>query len=309
MKRVLFFVCLTLSFSTGCAWVQKGTANEVTIRHGTAANFSNIQEKADNHCREYGKKASLRVTFGDGVAIFDCKSESETISPSLTTKQGVPKTEISKSERMLKAPVKPEVKHRETPKIIVRGEKVKVGIIEFQNMNAEAKKENLGTIFSEMLTTSFVNSEAFIITEREQLRKVAQELQLSQSGIIDVTQAKQIGKIVGADAIVTGSVMKIGIDLRLDARIIDVQSGIILTAEKIIGKADIHSMSNMAESIVDNLVNKFYRDKQPYKSETQPAHQTSSSTAKASKQYTSYRIHPSLIHMLLPVNSVCIGLT
>jgi hypothetical protein len=36
---------------------------------------------------------------------------------------------------------------------------------------------------------------------------------LPQSGIIDVTQAKQIGKIVGADAIVTGSVMKIGIDL------------------------------------------------------------------------------------------------
>lgn len=194
--------------------------------------------------------------------IRDCKYVLGTISPSPIKTQGVPK-ELPKYEPPTKTPVREEAKRTETPKIIVRGEKVKVGIIEFQNLNEDSKKENLGTIFSEMLTTSFVNSEAFKITEREQLQKVAKELQLSQSGIIDVTQAKQVGKMVGADAIVTGSVVKIGGDLRLDARIIDVQSGIILTAEKIFGKANLQSISNMADGIVDNLVNKFYRDKKP----------------------------------------------
>ncbi len=189
------------------------------------------------------------------------KSESAAISTSLMKTQEVPKVQIAKPETTVKATVKEEKKRTEIPKIIIRGEKVKVGIIEFQNLNEDAKKENLGTIFSEMLTTSFVNSEAFKITEREQLQKVAEELQLSQSGIIDVTQAKQVGKMVGADAIVTGSVIKIGGDLRLDARIIDVQSGIILTAEKMIGKSDLRSISNMADGIVDNIVNKFYKDK------------------------------------------------
>jgi len=188
-------------------------------------------------------------------------SDAKVISP--VSIKASPKVEITKTEPISKIPVKKEESGKETPKVIVRGEKVKVGIIEFQNLNEDAKRENLGTIFSEMLTTSFVNSEAFKITEREQLQKVAKELQLSQSGIIDVTQAKQVGKMVGADAIVTGSVIKIGGDLRLDARIIDVQSGIILTAEKIIGKTDLHSISNMADGIVDNLVNKFYRDKKP----------------------------------------------
>jgi len=149
----------------------------------------------------------------------------------------------------------------EKPKIIIKGERVKIGIIEFQSLNEEAKKDNLGKIISEMLTTSFVNSESFKIIEREQLQKVVQEFQLSQSGIIDTSYAKQIGKIAGADAIVTGSVTKIGNDLRLDARIIDVESGIILTAEKSVGKVDLKSIGMMTDQIVANLVNKFYENR------------------------------------------------
>lgn len=149
----------------------------------------------------------------------------------------------------------------EKSKIIIKGEKVKIGIIEFQSLNEEAKKDNLGKIVSEMLTTSFVNSESFKIIEREQLQKVVQEFQLSQSGIIDTSYAKQIGKIAGADAIVTGSVTKIGNDLRLDARIIDVESGIILTAEKSEGKVNLKSIGMMTDRIVANLVSKFYKGK------------------------------------------------
>jgi TolB-like protein len=232
-------------------YLEDAASSGMSCNKNMKPSAQNLSDNQRNYLSELHKRA---------LAVFGM-SESGTTSPSLLSKQGMPKTEIPKSEPTLKATVKPELKQGETPRVIVRGEKVKVGIIEFQNLNEEAKKENLGAIFSEMLTTSFVNSEAFKITEREQLRKVAQELQLSQSGIIDVTQAKQIGKIVGADAIITGSVTKIGSDLRLDARIIDVQSGIILTAEKIIGKTDLNSISSMADGIVDSLVNKFYRDK------------------------------------------------
>jgi len=149
----------------------------------------------------------------------------------------------------------------ERPKIIIAADKVKIAIIEFNGLNEEARKDNLGQIFTVVLTASFVKSEAFKIIEREQLQKVLKELQLTQSGIIDTTNAKQIGKMVGADAIVIGSITKIGNDMRLDARIIDVESGIILTAEKSEGKTDIKSIGLMAESIVANLANRFYKEK------------------------------------------------
>lgn len=160
-----------------------------------------------------------------------------------------------------KAATDVSLKHKkpdEKPKIVIKGEKVKIGILEFQSLNEEAKKDSLGKIISEILTTSFVNSQSFKIIEREQLQKVLKEFNLSQSGIIDTSYAKKIGKITGADAIITGSVIKIGSSLRLDARIIDVESGIILTAEKCTGKLDIESIGIMAEQIVASLANKFY---------------------------------------------------
>jgi TolB-like protein len=157
--------------------------------------------------------------------------------------------------------IQAEQKQAEFPQIPRGKDRIKIAIVEFLNLNEESKRDNMGSMFSEMLTTSFVGSEAFRITEREQLQKVANELKFNQSGIIDVSQAKQVGKMVGADAIVTGSVTKIGGDLRLDARIIDVESGIILTAEKIMGKTDLNSIGAMADKIVESLVNKFYRDK------------------------------------------------
>lgn len=144
------------------------------------------------------------------------------------------------------------------PKLVVKGERVKIGITEFRSLNEEAKKDNLGEIISEVLTISFVSSQAFKIIERDQLRKIIKELKLSESGIIDSSYAKEIGKIAGADAIVTGSVIKIGNDLRLNARIIDVESGIILTAEKSEGKLNIKSLGMMADRIVEKLVKKFY---------------------------------------------------
>ena len=149
----------------------------------------------------------------------------------------------------------------EKPKIIIAGEKVKIGILEFQPLNEEARKDNLGKIFTEVLTTSFFKSEAFKIIEREQLQKILKELELTQSGIIDTSNAKQIGKMVGANAIVIGSVTKIGNDMRLDARIIDVESGFILTAEKTEGKTDIQNIGTMADSIVADLINRFYKEK------------------------------------------------
>jgi len=166
-----------------------------------------------------------------------------------------------KVESIRKDNIASQEKQTASLKIPAGTNKIKIAIIEFQNLNEESRRDNLGSMFSEMLTTSFVGSEAFRITEREQLQKVANELQFNQSGIIDVSQAKQVGKMVGADAIVTGSVIKIGGDLRLDARIIDVESGLILTAENIMGKTDLNSISAMTDKIVENLVNKFYRDK------------------------------------------------
>lgn len=46
----------------------------------------------------------------------------------------------------------------------------------------------------------------FSIVERSQIARVMEELQLAQSGVIDEAQAAQVGKMLGVDAIITGTV-------------------------------------------------------------------------------------------------------
>jgi len=126
-------------------------------------------------------------------------------------------------------------------------------------VNQQARDEEFGKVFTEILTTSFVSSDAFQIIEREQLNKVLDEIKLTQSGIVDTSNVKLLGNMVGADAIVLGSITKLGDDLRLDIRIVDVDSGLILTAEKNEGKADIRSIGIMADAVVNNLISRLYK--------------------------------------------------
>ena len=137
-------------------------------------------------------------------------------------------------------------------------EKAKIAILEFQGLNEQAKKDNMGKMVTEIMTTSLVNSRAFNIIEREKLSKVLKEFQLTQTGLIDETSAKEIGKILGADAIVTGSVMMLRERLRLDARIIDVGTGAIVAAENTLGNVDIQSLGLMCDRIVDSIIIKYY---------------------------------------------------
>jgi len=137
-------------------------------------------------------------------------------------------------------------------------EKAKIAILEFQGLNEQAKKDNMGKMVTEIMTTSLVNSRAFNIIEREKLSKVLKEFQLSQTGLIDAASVKEIGKILGADAIVTGSVMMLRERLRMDARIIDVGTGAIVAAENTLGNVDIQSLGLMCDRIVDSIIIKYY---------------------------------------------------
>jgi TolB-like protein len=218
----------------------------------------------------FKKYAFLLLCFSFVVLFFSYHSEAtsgvqQAYSPS-EHKSHVPKVVVGDSmgsglAHVIYAMAKAGSADNEKTNPRRRGQKIKIGIIEFQSLNEEAKQDTLGKVFSEVLTTSFVNSDAFKIIEREHVEKVVKELQLTQSGIIDPSSAKQIGKMVGADAILTGSVIKFGNDMRVDARIIEVETGIILTAEKAMGNADLKSISAMADVMVQNLVDKFYRDK------------------------------------------------
>jgi TolB-like protein len=71
------------------------------------------------------------------------------------------------------------------------------------------------------------------VVEREKMEQVLEELGESFSGMIDSSTAAEIGKMLGVEAIVVGTVADMGNSVDLRARLVDVEKGAALTAVQI----------------------------------------------------------------------------
>jgi len=86
----------------------------------------------------------------------------------------------------------------------------------------------------EDLSTSLVKMEVFELVERSQLDKVLQELRIQNSGLIDSATAKKLGKLVGAKAVLVGSISDRKDCFVINARLINTESGRVRVAESIV---------------------------------------------------------------------------
>ncbi|MFA6455589.1 MAG: CsgG/HfaB family protein [Bacteroidota bacterium] len=69
---------------------------------------------------------------------------------------------------------------------------------------------HLGSGVADMLTTALVKSGKFIVIERQELEKVLEEQKLGESGLVTPESAPKVGKLLGAELFVVGSVSEFG---------------------------------------------------------------------------------------------------
>lgn len=85
----------------------------------------------------------------------------------------------------------------------------------------------------QMLLTELAQNDALRIVERSTLRELLEEQDLGRSGRVDASTAAGIGELVGARYIVTGVFVDLDGDFRMDARVVDVETGEIVTTERV----------------------------------------------------------------------------
>jgi TolB-like protein len=89
------------------------------------------------------------------------------------------------------------------------------------------------SIVQERLTTFLAQTGRVELVERNLLDKIMEEMSLEISGIIDENTTKELGRVLGVGGLVTGTLNDIGSKkTEVNARIIDVQTGRILTASR-----------------------------------------------------------------------------
>ena len=137
-------------------------------------------------------------------------------------------------------------------------DKPSIVVLDFRNKTNTGGYE-LGRGASDMLTTALFKTKKFEVIERERLNTLIKEQSLSATGIFDAGKAAQIGKLVGAQYIVIGSITEYGhsrssggggrfggssltYSSTVDIRIINVSTGKIVFADSGTGSVSSHTV-------------------------------------------------------------------
>jgi len=113
---------------------------------------------------------------------------------------------------------------------------------------------SLGIGIASSLTRVMSRNDRLDVVERAAIRAVLDEQKLTMSAIVDAATAAQIGKLIGVKYIVLGSYMGQGDRMRIDARVVEVETSRLRRAQEVTDKFD-----NLFES-VDELADLLFRD-------------------------------------------------
>ena len=98
-----------------------------------------------------------------------------------------------------------------------------IAVVEFTDLQGTVT--DFGRYLAEELITRLYIAENFKVIERQLLSKVIAEQKLSLSGVIDPASAKQLGKLLGVDAIVSGTITNLSQSVKVNARLISTETG------------------------------------------------------------------------------------
>ncbi len=92
-------------------------------------------------------------------------------------------------------------------------EKVRIAVMNFENNSSWYYwGDNLGKAAADELVTQLFKTGKFSVVERSQIEAILSEQDFGQSGRVNSSQAADIGKILGVQLVVTGSITKFSID-------------------------------------------------------------------------------------------------
>lgn len=129
-----------------------------------------------------------------------------------------------------------------------------IAVLDFQNncFVEPEKYENLSQGLADIMITELSQIQSIQIVERSQFKTIHDEMNLSQSGMIDEAESIEIGKMLGAQQLVFGGYMITGNDkIRIDVRIVQVETGLTLKASEVTGK--VKDVLNLIDQLSKNI--------------------------------------------------------
>jgi len=132
-----------------------------------------------------------------------------------------------------------------------------LAVLDFDNNSIFDRErfEPLRKGLAQMFTSELSKVTALRLVERADLQRVVEEMKLAQAGMVDAATAQQVGKLIGAQNLLLGGFVALGGGkMRIDVRIVAVETGRTVKAEEKTGK------ENQLFEMVSALNRKLIRD-------------------------------------------------
>lgn len=133
------------------------------------------------------------------------------------------------------------------------GQRMSIAVLPFENKGGDPA---LSGMVQDKMITSLYSLKRFKILERTQIDKVLGEQKLGMTGAIDQAKAVKVGKLIGVDAILIGSITTGSMGTGMDARLIDTENGTIITAKDAMSdRSTLADVRMMAQDIAIQIYN------------------------------------------------------
>ncbi len=131
-----------------------------------------------------------------------------------------------------------------------------IAVLDIENLSPDGSTgTDLGELLSSEIIGKLSEKPRVQVIERQKLLNVLEELKLGSSELADESVRLKIGRMLGARQMVFGGYLVSGTSMRLDLRLVEVETGRILkTAKKTVTAGDISSWVEAAGEAADVLM-------------------------------------------------------
>ncbi len=181
---------------------------------------------------------------------FSARAQEYLAKLGVTSIVEMPIIQPNEEEPKIPAPPQPVVTQPTSIKLV--GERMGLAVLPFQTTGLGSEIGEINIV--EQMMTTFYNLNRFKLFERTQLEKILEEQKLGMTGVLDASTAAEIGKGIGVDAIVLGTVTRAGANIAIDARLIDTETAEIITAQdEMSARTSIQDLKTMINGLATKI--------------------------------------------------------
>ncbi len=108
------------------------------------------------------------------------------------------------------------------------GPRRRIAVVDFCDVNGQIPPS--GAVIAELLIGELFKTGRYEIVERKLLSSVLEQHKLNMTGLVNESTARKVGRLLGVDYIVTGTVIALGTTMSVNARTIAIETGSIVAA-------------------------------------------------------------------------------